>query len=84
MTPDGEIRPIDEGVRLSVVVLVNHTAPSGPPVMPAGRWTPVKPKLEMTPDVVMRPMELLPVLVNHSAPSGPAVIPFGSEIDGSV
>src|SRR5580704_2029107 len=33
--------------------------------------------LVTTPEVVIRPIVLLPALVNHSAPSGPAVIPSG-------
>jgi len=56
--------------------LVNHNAPSGPAVILPGPSIPEPAYRDVTPAVVMRPMELSP-LVNHSAPSGPAVIPPG-------
>jgi hypothetical protein len=36
-----------------------------------------------TPEVVIRPIELVPPSVNHMAPSGPAAIAFGELIVGS-
>ena len=41
-------------------------------------------KLVTTPDVVIRPIELLAELVNHRAPSGPAVIAIGWLMLGAV
>jgi hypothetical protein len=59
-------------------VLPNQMAPSGPEVIDTGLSISVLSKVEMTPDVVIRPIELLgPLLVrlvNHSAPSGPEAI----------
>ena len=76
------IRPIE----LLVPLLVNHSAPSGPAVIPVGLTMPVPVEAMVTvPEVVIRPIEPVPYwppawLVNHSAPSGPAVIPNGSSI----
>jgi hypothetical protein len=71
MTPAVVIRPI-------LPPSVNHSAPSGPAVMPWGKLLAVGIiNSVMTPAVVIRPI-LLPVFsVNHSAPSGPAVMPSG-------
>ena len=55
--------------------LVNHSAPSGPAVIPSGPRMSGPVWLVTVPVVVIRPIELLR-LVNHSAPSGPAVIPW--------
>src|SRR5258707_8123073 len=61
-------------------VSVNHSAPSGPVVMPMGQPRAVGTgKSVITPSVVMRPI-LLATLgdsVNHSAPSGPVVMNWG-------
>src|SRR5258707_13410636 len=70
ITPAVVIRPI-----LLPTCSANHSAPSGPVVMPAG----VPPAVGIgnsviTPAVVMRPILLLKASVNHSAPSGPVVI----------
>src|SRR5207245_2413673 len=63
---------------------VNHRAPSDPDAISVGPEMPAPVKLEMTPSVVIRPMELLVLSVNHRAPSGPAAIPYGSLMLGSV
>jgi hypothetical protein len=64
--------------------LANHSAPSGPFVIPNGMELFGSVWLVTTPAVVMRPIELYVWLVNHKAPSGPAVIPLGPEMLGSV
>ena len=57
---------------------VNHSAPSGPAVMPKGSLPAVGiGNSVITPAVVMRPILLALRSVNHSAPSGPAVMPAG-------
>src|SRR5450759_1366587 len=73
----GTKRPI-----LPVANSTNHSAPSGPAMMP---WTPLFPPNPgmgysvMIPAVVICSIRLkVPVSVNHSAPSGPAVMPTGS------
>jgi hypothetical protein len=54
---------------------VNHSAPSGPAVMPYGPLLLVGiGNSVIVPAVVIRPILLLFNSVNHSAPSGPAVI----------
>ena len=69
------MRPISSWA-LPPISTVNHSAPSGPAVMPsvnAGAATAAK--LVTTPVVVMRPtMPVLPS-VNQRLPSGPEVIP---------
>ena len=60
--------------------LLNHSAPSGPSMIPVGFEMPRPLKSVTFPLVVIRPIVLLPPLVNHSARSGPAVIPAGKEI----
>ena len=74
MTPAVVICPI-----LLPTASVNHSAPSGPAVMPLGCCSPWgRVNSVMTPAVVIRPI-LLPVdSVNHSAPSGPAVMARGA------
>lgn len=72
MVPAVVIRPI-----LLPLPSVNHNAPSGPAVMPAGELFAVGTGYSViTPAVVIRPI-LPPFSVNQSAPSGPAVIPVG-------
>ena len=57
---------------------MNHSAPSGPAVMPMGELPAVGIGNSVTtPAVVMRPILLATCSVNHSAPSGPAVMPPG-------
>src|SRR5437763_235312 len=61
-------------------LMVNHSAPSGPDVIPNGPLMPCTPFLlnaATVPTVVMGPIEFVPWLVNHKAPSGPAAIPCG-------
>src|SRR5258708_34898727 len=66
------MRPI-----LPVCNSVNHSAPSGPILMPMGPLLTVGiGNSVITPAVVMRPMLLL--FTNHSAPSRPAVVPIGA------
>jgi len=56
---------------------VNHNAPSGPVVIPAGPALGVgMGNSETTPVRVIRPILLTAPSVNHNAPSGPAVIQF--------
>src|SRR5438309_1757124 len=58
---------------------VNHSAPSGPAVIPNGSLAGVGTRYSLRlPEVVMRPSLLALASVNQSAPSGPAVIPNGS------
>ena len=68
-TPSVVMRPI-----LLPLSSVNHSAPSGPAVMPYGMLSaPGSAYSVISPAVVIRPI-LLPLdSVNHSAPSGPAV-----------
>ena len=42
--------------------------------MPWGPSIPLPVKVDTVPEVVIRPIELLPLFVNHNAPSGPAAI----------
>ena len=72
ITPDVVIRPI----LLLADPSVNHSAPSGPAVMPDGP-PPGMGYSMITPEVVIRPILLTEDSVNHSAPSGPAVMPKG-------
>ena len=59
-------------------LVVNHSAPSGPAVMPTGPTIFGSVKVVMTPAVVIRPIEPPPKLfVNQSAPSEPVTIPPG-------
>src|SRR5207249_3811881 len=59
----------------------NHSAPSGPTVMPYGWLLAVASGYSRScPLVSMRPMAFPPFSVNHSAPSGPAAIPNGREV----
>ena len=74
--PVAVIRPM-----VSLPALVNHTAPSGPAVMPMGSEMLACPKLDTVPVVVIRPMVSLPWLVNHRRPSGPTARPAGSSMD---
>jgi hypothetical protein len=62
---------------------VNHSAPSGPTVMPVGKLScPAIGNSVTTPAVVMRP--ILPKLsANHSARSGPVVMPLGLRSRGA-
>lgn len=74
--PLAVIRPIDEPWkprpdRAGVPSLVNHSAPPGPTVIPAGWSMPAPVKVVKAPEAVTRPIELLPPLVNHTAPPGP-------------
>src|SRR5438128_771806 len=77
MTPAVVMRPI-----WSLLARVNHSAPSGPLVMPCGYLMPCRGlatgnwKVVMTPAVVMRPIWSPLARVNHRAPSGPAVMPM--------
>src|SRR5260370_587859 len=58
---------------------VNHSAPSGPVVMPMGTLkVPGSGNSAITPAVVMRPILLPFSSVNHSAPSGPEVMARGA------
>src|SRR5580700_8069761 len=57
--------------------LVNHSAPSGPVVIPSGSSASGTGYVVITPLVVIRPIALPNKLVNHSAPSGPTVICCG-------
>src|SRR5262249_34470234 len=67
------MRPI-----LSTLDSVNHSAPSGPVVIPARPLPAVRTGYSViTPAVVMRPILLAADSVNQSAPSGPAVIAAG-------
>src|SRR5580658_4583784 len=62
---------------------VNHSAPSGPTVIPLGSLAAVGTGYSVnTPVVVMRAILLPFHSVNHNAPSGPAVIPKGWLGDG--
>jgi hypothetical protein len=73
MTPAVVMRPI-----LLPVFSANHSAPSGPTVMPKGWLLAVGiGNSVITSAVVMRPILLPKVSVNHSAPSGPTVMPKG-------
>src|SRR5205809_491420 len=63
--------------------LVNHSAPSGPALMPRGCEIPA-PAYAVEVVAVTRPIESLPSLVNHMAPSGPAAIPLGPWMVASV
>src|SRR6266545_1983522 len=57
---------------------VNHSAPSGPAVMPRGELLRLGMANSVTlPPVVIRPIWLRLDSVNHSAPSGPVVMPRG-------
>lgn len=58
---------------------MNHSAPSGPAVMPNGALPPANSNSDSSPDMVMRPMRSSPLRVNHIAPSGPAVITDGRD-----
>ncbi len=48
-----------------------------------GRLIPCPANWLTTPEVVIRPMELLPSLVNHKAPSGPSTMPWGVLIEAA-
>ena len=52
--------------------------------MPWGPSIPLPVKVDTVPEVVIRPIELLPLFVNHNAPSGPAAISQGWLIPGPV
>lgn len=94
IVPPVVIRPI-ESPRPPPPELVNHSALSGPEVMPEG-WSSLlaSVKCEITPAVVICPIvgvvphggQSVKVLwlVNQSLPSGPTVIPIGSRRLGSV
>ena len=57
---------------------VNHSAPSGPAVIPCGLLAAVGSVNSLiAPAVVIRPMRLPYCSVNHSAPSGPTVMSQG-------
>ena len=74
ITPGGGDAP-----DLVAAASVNHSAPSGPVVMPTGSAAGRGDReFGDTPPVVMRPILLARASVNHSAPSGPAVIPKGA------
>jgi hypothetical protein len=75
MTPVVVVRPM-----LFPRYSVNHSAPSGPAVIPEGKLFAVGTGYSViTPAVVMRPILLAEEnSVNHTAPSGPAVIPQGA------
>jgi len=63
---------------------VNHSAPSGPTVIPDGELDLVGMGYKVpTEAAVMRPMLPLPT-VNHTAPSGPTVIALGPPVLGLV
>jgi hypothetical protein len=62
---------------------VNHSAPSGPFVIPMGELPDVGTVNSVSaPDVVMRPILLVPYSVNQSAPSAPDVMEIGLEPAG--
>src|SRR5207237_9540425 len=72
-TPAVVMRPIS-----AEPASVNHNAPAGPLVMPAGPLpAPGTANSVITPAVVRRPIWSLPNSVNHRAPSGPTVILVG-------
>src|SRR5439155_16724151 len=63
---------------LFALVSVNHSAPSGPAVMPDGWLSVVRVGYSVIfPSAAMRPILLVPGSANHIAPSGPAAIPSG-------
>src|SRR5262245_27375207 len=73
MTPVVVMRPM-----LFPSASVNHSAPSGPAVIPPGALPAVGIGYSVkVPLVVMRPILFPTCSVNHRAPSGPAVIPQG-------
>ncbi|MFC7640094.1 hypothetical protein ACFQX6_02890 [Streptosporangium lutulentum] len=62
------------------LVSVNHSAPSGPAVIPNGPDSGVgREKEPMSPPVVIRPISWFRYWVNHSASSGPAVMIVGPD-----
>ena len=60
--------------------LVNHSAPSGPAVIPIGPSMLGSLKWVETPFVVIRPIELVASLVNQSASSEPVVVCTGTSM----
>ena len=73
MMPEVVIFPILNSIRS-----VNHSAPSGPAVIPDGQLLGVGTGNSVTvPEVVMRPILLPFPSANHKAPSEPAAIPAG-------
>ena len=74
-SPSTEIRPMSPDV-----IAVNHSAPSGPAVMPNGPLSSANSNALNSPAVVIRPMRSSPVRVNHIAPSGPAVMIDGRRL----
>ena len=78
MDPVVEIRPMPPRPRLPPLDAANHSAPSGPAVMPMGPESAPGPVGNgygvTTPLVLILSMLLLALRVNHKAPSGPAVM----------
>src|ERR1700722_7252958 len=79
MLDRGETRKISENTDNRPILLastsVNHSAPSGPTVIPAGPALAAGIENSVTKPVVVMRLMLLARSVNHSAPSGPVVIP---------
>ena len=83
---DDEPSPGRDSVLLQTPVLVmrptlpasvNHTAPSGPPVMPSRLFVFGTEYSLTTPFIEIRPMRVPSISVNHRSPSGPAAICSG-------
>src|SRR5580658_3392577 len=81
-TPAVEIRPMPPRPRLPPLYAANHSAPSGPVVMPMGPESALVPVGNgygvTTPVGLILSMLLLTLRVSHNAPSGPAAM---SELD---